>query len=614
MMWAAQSILALTETLGLGLENVNKELALSAANQDRASVRENFHPGAASALAATELLENVQRDIICSSEDAETAYIWGQEQDKFSWEANAGDVLSMRNVATITDRHEYELLIAPEHVARRQQIFSTTYGEDLGNGVPYNVRYRFAPAGLRSQKAIWLEEQGRWWAGDTGKPSRARGRVRVISESDLLNDSSAPCSDYDELTGQLNRIRLTQALATVISRAENSLGSSALLVAAVSNLAVINETFGYDVGDQVLARVAGVLGGKLRGGDSIGRYSSNKFGIVLNDCEPSAMRVAADRLIKAVSETTFEGNSCPISATLSVGGVLLPDHASTVNEALSRGLEALNVARERRVSCFEAHVLNTEKESARRRNMFVAEEVRVALDENRMHLDLQPIVDSKTRKPAFYECLMRMTKPNGMIVSAGEFIEVAEQLGFAKQIDRRTLALAADYLKADPDLRLSLNVSGLTCADHDWLLDLYNLIGCRRELAERLIVEITETATIHDLDQSIVFVDTVKEMGCRVAIDDFGAGYSSFKTLKHLPVDMVKIDGGFIRNLTTDKTDRVFLRTMVELAENFGMETVAEYVIDGPTADIVEQAGITYLQGFHLGRPMEAKDVLNKGK
>ena len=398
----------------------------------------------------------------------------------------------------------------------------------------------------------------------------------------------------------------------MIDRAKTSSGSSALLVAAVSNLSVINETFGFDVGDQVLARVASILSGKLRGGDSIGRYSSNKFGIVLNNCEPSSMRIAADRLIDAVSKATIEDNSCPISATLSVGGVLLPDHATTVNEALSRGLEALNVARERRVSCFEVHVLNAEKESARRRNIFVAEEVRSALDENRMHLDLQPIVDSRTRKPAFYECLMRMTKPNGTIVSAGEFIEVAEQLGFAKQIDRRTLALAADYLKADPHLRLSLNVSGLTCADHDWLLDLYNLIGCRRELAERLIVEITETATIHDLDQSMVFVDTVKEMGCKVAIDDFGAGYSSFKTLKHLPVDMVKIDGGFVRNLTTDKTDRVFLRTMVELAENFGMETVAEYVVDGPTADIVEQAGITYLQGFHLGRPMEAKDVLNK--
>ena len=101
-------------------------------------------------------------------------------------------------------------------------------------------------------------------------------------------------------------------------------------------------------------------------------------------------------------------------------------------------------------------------------------------------------------------------------------------------------------------------------------------------------------------------------MGCKVAIDDFGAGYSSFKTLKHLPVDMVKIDGNFVRNLTTDKTDRIFLRTMAELAENFGMETVAEYVIDEPTAKIVEDTGITYLQGFHLGRPVMPSEILHK--
>lgn len=611
MMRAAQSKLTYNEILGSGLQDVSKEFALPASRDDPVAAVDTFDGIRTGAVAATTLLEGAQSDVICSGGTCETAYIWSEEKDAFSWEANASDVLSLRNAAGIKRRREFELLIVPEHVGRRQHVFTTDYGEDLGQGVPYNIRYRFVPGGQRSQKAIWLEEQGRWWANAVGRPTHARGTVRVIAESDLLNESRAPSSDLDELTGQLNRIRLSQALAAVISRAENSSTSSALLIAAVSNLSIINETFGFDVGDQVLAQVAQVLGERLRGGDSIGRYSSNKFGIVLNDCEPSTMRLAADRLIKAVTETTFEDVSCPVSATLSVGGVLLPDHASTVNEALSRGLEALNVARERRVSCFEAHVLNAEKESARRRNMFVAEEVRAALDENRMHLDLQPVVDSKTRKPAFYECLMRMTKPSGMVVSAGEFIEVAEQLGFAKQVDRRTLALAADYLKVDPELRLSLNVSGLTCADHDWLLDLYNLIGCRHELAERLIVEITETATIHDLNQSIIFVDTVKEMGCKVAIDDFGAGYSSFKTLKHLPVDMVKIDGGFVRNLTNDKTDRVFLRTMAELAETFGMETVAEYVIDGPTADIVEEAGITYLQGFHLGRPMLAKDVLN---
>ena len=408
----------------------------------------------------------------------------------------------------------------------------------------------------------------------------------------------------------MNRIRLTSALETVINRALNSGTSGAFLVAAVSNLAIINETFGFDVGDEILAAVAKAINSQLRGGDLIGRYSSNKFGIVLNDCEPSAMRIAAERLIKGLEDANFDEVACPILPTLTIGGVLIPDHASSVNGALSRALEALTKARNRRVSCFLAHVPNAERESARQRNIQIAEEVRVALDEDRMHLVLQPVVDSRTRKPAFYECLMRMTKPNGSIVSAGEFIEVAEQLGIAKQIDRRTLTLAADLLKADPDLHLSLNVSGLTCADHDWLLDLYNQIGHKRDLAKRLIVEITETATIHDLDQSIVFVDTVKDMGCKVAIDDFGAGYSSFKTLKHLPVDMVKIDGNFVRNLTTDRTDRIFLKTMAELAGNFGMETVAEYVIDEPTAQIVEETGITYLQGFHLGRPVLPEEVL----
>ncbi len=562
------------------------------------------------ALAATEKLDSLRQADTFANVEVGTSYIWERNPDTISWEANAGDILSMRNVASIASCLQYELLIAPEHVGRRQRVFSTLFGKDLGDGVPYSVRYRFAPGGARAQKTIWLEEQGRWWADDAGEPVRARGQIRVITNVDRLDERNTVSSDYDDLTGQLTRTRLTQALSAVISRAEGAPTRSAFLMAAVSNLSVINDTFGFSVGDEVIATVASVLQDKLRGGDSIGRYSSNKFGIVLNECEPSSMRVAADRLIKAVSEAKFD--SCPIAATLSLGGVLLLDHASTVDEALSRSLEALNVARERRVSCFETHVLNAEKESARRRNMFIAEEVRSALDEERMSLDLQPIVDCRTREPGFYECLMRVTKPNGDIVSAGNFIEVAEQLGFAKQIDRRTLALAADYLKADPNLRLSLNVSGLTCADHDWMLDLYSLVGCHPTVAARLIVEITETATIHDLDQTIVFVDTVKEMGCKVAIDDFGAGYSSFKTLKNLPVDLVKIDGGFVRNLTTDKTDRVFLRTMVELAENFGMETVAEYVVDEATAKIVEETGITYLQGFHVGRPLKAEDVLNR--
>ena len=202
-----------------------------------------------------------------------------------------------------------------------------------------------------------------------------------------------------------------------------------------------------------------------------------------------------------------------------------------------------------------------------------------------------------------------MERPDGSIVSAGEFIPIAEQLGLSRLIDRRTLELSIAILKRYTDITLSLNVSGLTCSDHEWLVTLQRLTGGRKELTNRLIVEITETAAIQDLDQSINFVDTLKELGCRVAIDDFGAGYTSFKNLKLLNVDMVKIDGAFVKNMADDTSDQIFIKTMIELANTFGLETVAEWVGDERSVDLLKKAGITYLQGFYYGLPIEANDV-----
>ncbi|HUS96506.1 MAG TPA: EAL domain-containing protein, partial [Hyphomicrobiaceae bacterium] len=155
----------------------------------------------------------------------------------------------------------------------------------------------------------------------------------------------------------------------------------------------------------------------------------------------------------------------------------------------------------------------------------------------------------------------------------------------------------------------SLNVSALTCADADWLQALRTLTAGDRSLTSRLMIEITETAAIEDLEQSIAFVDTLKELGCLVAIDDFGAGYTSFKNLKHLAVDIVKIDGSFVKNLATDPGDRIFLETMVRLAENFGMKTVAEWVGCEETAGIVRDVGITYMQGYYFGQPIEQSEI-----
>jgi diguanylate cyclase (GGDEF)-like protein len=361
---------------------------------------------------------------------------------------------------------------------------------------------------------------------------------------------------------------------------------------AINNLATINQTFGFDIGDEVIASAARTLRRRLRGGDTIGRYSSNKFGIVLSDCGPGAMRIAADRFLKAVRNGVIETSACQLSATVSIGGVLMPDQAATVQDVISHALQALDDAK-----------------TQRQRNIQIADEVSKALDRHRMRLLLQPIVDTQTLVPRHYECLLRMERDDGTLISAGEFIAVAEQLGMSHLIDQRTLELAVDILKRYPNIHLALNVSGLTPANQEWLMALQHLTAGRRSLTERLLIEITETAVISDTDQTVLFVDTVKELGCKVAIDDFGAGYTSFKSLKLLNVDMVKIDGSFIRNLAQDPQDLVFIRALRELARSLGMETVAEWVQDQMTVDILRTAGIDMLQGYFCGEPMAPEAV-----
>ena len=539
----------------------------------------------------------------------ETAYVWDIQSDRIEWESNACSILGVGCEQHIGTGAAFQNLISPEHVSRRTDAFDASSSDDQVRGVAYRVQYKFMPGDRRSANPIWLEDHGRWWPGSDGKPQRARGVLRVINDRYWEEQRLLYRSDHDELTGQLNRIRLTEALNSVLTRASRTGQPCAFLMAAVNNLAVVNETFGFDIGDEIIASAAHKIKERLRGGDILGRYSSNKFGIVLHDCGPGAMRIAAERFMKTVRDHTIKTSACQLSATLSIGGVVLPDQADSVQGALNCALQALDRAKSKRFDCFMAYEPTTAAESNRRRSISVADDVIEALDQQRMRLVLQPMVGAKSDKPEIFECLLRMERADGSIVSAGEFIPIAEQLGLSRLIDRRTLELSMLILKRYPWIKLSLNVSSLTCSDHEWLVTLQRLSGGRPEITKRLTIEITETAAIHDLDQSVNFVDTLKEMGCRVAIDDFGAGYTSFKNLKLLNVDMVKIDGAFVKNIATDTSDQIFIKTMIDLANTFGMETVAEWVGDARSVELLKTAGITYLQGYYYGLPMEVDEV-----
>ncbi len=549
------------------------------------------------------------------SEAAETAYLWDIQSDQISWESNARSVLGVRHGRDIETGLEFRFRIASEHIRRRDDAILGAGGPQNecspSTGLPYRVQFRFIPGGRRGDASIWLEDRGRLWTDANGRPLRARGMIRIVDTNSEAEARNSKQNDHDELTGQLNRVRLTQALTAVVSRAVETRQPVAFLMVSINNLTTINQTFGFDIGDEVIAATARTLKRRLRGGDTIGRYSSNKFGIVLNDCGPGAMRIAADRFLKAVRGEVIETSVCQLAASVSIGGVQIPEQASSLQEAVSHALQALDTARQRRFDCFVGYEPRAGQASLRQRNIRIADEVTSALEQNRMTLMLQPIVDCQTLKVKHYECLLRMDRADGSRISAGDFIPVAEQLGMAHLVDHRTLEMTIDILKRHPGIHLAVNVSGLTPSNHEWLQMLHHLTGGRRSLTERLTVEITETAVITEIDQTIAFIDTLKELGCKVAIDDFGAGYTSFKNLKLLAIDMVKIDGTFIKNLADDPKDLFFIKALRDLASNLGMVTVAEWVQDQATVDILREAGIDLLQGYYCGEPIDANELKN---
>jgi EAL domain-containing protein (putative c-di-GMP-specific phosphodiesterase class I) len=216
-------------------------------------------------------------------------------------------------------------------------------------------------------------------------------------------------------------------------------------------------------------------------------------------------------------------------------------------------------------------------------------------------LAYEPVVSAQSRKLAFYECLMRIVRPDGRITHAHEIFPVAERLGLVRMLDHRVLELVVDELTAAPELRVSVNVSPASTVDPGWWLGLGALLRANSSAARRLIIEITETAAIHDVDDARGFVTRVKDLGCGIAIDDFGAGHTSFRSLRKLGVDIVKIDGAFVQNLVKSPDDRAFVQTMIDLARRLKIESVAEWVQDEEAASLLTGWGCDYLQGALIG-------------
>ncbi len=537
----------------------------------------------------------------------DVAYEWRLDTDALLWSGNAAAVLGV-DIADIGSGRSFAQKTEAEDGQSRLDAITQSGQSDAGEGVPYQVQYTFQRGGEK----IWLEDTGRWFAGSDGKPVRALGVVRAITERHARERALVQLAKSDPLTGEMNRAHLTEVLGAKLDEAVRFRTSLGFLLVAIDHLAHLNEAYGFDVAEDVIAQVAKRIRARLRGKDFLGRISGNKFGVILTTCTADELVVAAERLLAGMRDETIPTAAGPVAVTVTIGGITAPRHARTVPEILSRVQDALHAARAKRHGSFAAYRPNVERDALRRDSVRATDEIVAALNERRIALAYEPVVEAKTRKIAFYESLMRVHRLDGRLAHANEIIPVAERVGLMRMLDYRVLELVVNELAAAPGLTASVNVSPASTVDPDWWAGLGAMLRANSSAAERLIIEITETAAIQDVDDARGFVTRVKDLGCRIAIDDFGAGHTSFRNLRKLGVDIVKIDGAFVQNIVKSDDDRAFVHTLIDLSRRLGLKTVAEWVQDEQAAQLLSDWGCDFLQGALIGLASDARPWLGE--
>ncbi|MCA6118923.1 bifunctional diguanylate cyclase/phosphodiesterase [Bradyrhizobium sp. WSM 1738] len=530
----------------------------------------------------------------------QAAFLWDLIADTITWSDNAGAIFTDIPLEALASGTGFARLIEPSRSIRTDALMqSAPVPPRGGEGVAYQIEY-----GVRASSSapvLWIEETGCWFAGPDGKPARAQGIVRVNNERHARDEQLMRLSRHDPLTGELNRTHLVASLAGTIEEAMRLRSSCAFMLIGIDHLSRVNDAFGFDVADAVIAEVGKRIRAKLRGGDALGRFSGNKFGLILRNSTADDTNVAAERFLAGIRDEVIPTKSGPVAVTASIGAVSIPRHARSADEAVNRAQETLDATKRRRAGSFSLWKPNVERDAQRRVNIRVTDEIVTALNERRIVTAFEPVVEARSRQPAFYECLVRMEQEDGQALLAPDIVPVAERLGLIRLVDHRVLELAVAELAASPNVRLSLNISPDTTMDPDWWMGIESLMQAHPGVGERLIVEITETVAIQDIDDVRGFVTRLKNFGSQIAIDDFGAGYTSFRNLRKLGVDIVKIDGAFVQNIARSADDRAFVHTLIDLANRLHIKTVAEWVQDEEAAVMLREWGCDYIQGRLIG-------------
>lgn len=447
----------------------------------------------------------------------------------------------------------------------------------------------------------------------------------MTREQDFIERLSWQAS-HDALTGLVNRRDFESRLAGAISQPPEKPRVHALMYLDLDQFKLVNDTCGHAAGDQLLRQISVLLLNELPTGDILARLGGDEFGVLLFDCDTGSAIATAERLRATVQDLHFSWEGRPFNISVSIGMVEIADCGMSLEEVLRAADVACYMAKEKGRNRVQLHSDSDTALRERFGEMAWVQRLHAALDENRFRLhaqEISPLHESVAEAGAHIEILLRLTDEDGNFVTPQSFIPAAERYGLMPAIDRwvvrNTFQILAARLadpRATPVSTCAINLSGASFGDETFLGFMREQFAAHSVAPQTICLEITETSAIANLTEAMRFIADLRGLGCRFALDDFGSGMSSFAYLKHLPVDYLKIDGSFVKDMLDDRIDRAMVEMIHHIGKVTGKRTIAEFVESDGIIEALRTIGVDHAQGYAIARPQpfDATTVFRGGR
>ncbi len=439
--------------------------------------------------------------------------------------------------------------------------------------------------------------------------------LKDVSEDRKLRRKLSYEGSHDQLTGFLNRTAFEQKFENLVTENNNASAQHVLAYLDIDQFRTVNETCGNVAGDQLLKQISLIMKKHVRKSDNLARLSSDEFGIIMPFFEMERALQTIQKIIIDIQHSGFVWNEQQYGVTASIGVMAFGRMSDEYADFYSKVTTACFLAKQNGGNQYHYIDENDEKVMAQQVSMEWVSGIMAGFSEDRFCLYVQPIASiDQNDEYSHYEVLIRYRGSDGTIISPGDFLPPAERYNLIERIDSWVVSSVIEWLQAHQHqlgkFMFSINLSGRSLGSqsfHQFLRDA--LIDSRLDLS-MLCFEITETAAVENVERSLEFINSIRDLGAKFSLDDFGTGLSSFSYLKQFPVDYLKIDGEFVRDITDDDKSYVFVRSMTEVGHSLDMKVIAEFVESDTMFDLLRQANVDYIQGYTVGKPVAIDTLL----